>query len=470
MTTLSFAKNTILIVDDNPTNLGVIFNVLDEAGLEVLVAQDGESALQKIEYVTPDLILLDIMMPGIDGFETCSRLKTNPSTSEIPIVFMTALGNTDQKVKGLSLGAVDYITKPFQKEEVLARIKVHLDLRNLSKALATKNQLLQEKIEEKTALEKTLQQLNQELESRVEERTSELKQALQNLQQTQLQLIQSEKMSTLGQLVAGVAHEINNPVSFIQGNISHAENYIQDLLEIVQLYQQQFPSPGAAITERAEEVDLDYLIEDLPQLISSMKVGTDRIRQISVSLRNFSRADSTSKVETNLHEGIDSALLILQHRLKANDKGLKIEVVKEYGDLPLVPCFPGQLNQVFINIIANAIDSFESRSANDALEGSCLERTSEEIKANPGRIIIRTEFDRSRNNVSIRIKDNGLGMSEEVRSKIFDYLFTTKPAEKGTGLGLSISHQIVVEKHGGQLSCFSEPGVGTEFIIEIPLA
>lgn len=461
MTNLSFAKNTILIVDDNPTNLGVIFNVLDEAGLEVSVAQDGESALQKIEYVTPDLILLDIMMPGIDGFETCSRLKTKPSTSEIPIIFMTALGNTDQKVKGLSLGAVDYITKPFQKEEVLARIKVHLDLRNLTKALANKNQLLQEKIEEKTALEKTLQELNQELENRVEKRTSELKQALQNLQQTQLQLIQSEKMSTLGQLVAGVAHEINNPVSFIQGNLRHAENYIQDLLEIFQLYQQQLPSPGTEITERAEEVDLEYLIEDLPQLISSMKVGTDRIRQISVSLRNFSRADSTSKVETNLHEGIDSALLILQHRLKANDKGFKIEVVKEYGDLPLVPCFPGQLNQVFINIIANAID---------ALESSYLERTSEEIKANPGRIIICTEVDRSRNSVSIRIKDNGLGMSEEVRSKIFDYLFTTKPAEKGTGLGLSISHQIVVEKHGGQLSCFSEPGVGTEFIIEIPLA
>ncbi|HEY9810416.1 MAG TPA: response regulator [Halomicronema sp.] len=461
MTELLFSKGTILVVDDNPTNLGVIFNVLDESGLEVLVAQDGESALQKIEYITPDLILLDIMMPGIDGFETCYRLKSNPSTSEIPIIFMTALSNTEQKVKGLSLGAVDYITKPFQKEEVLARIKVHLDLRNLSQALASKNQLLQEQIDEKTALEKKLQQLNQELENRVEKRTFELKQALQTIQQTQLQLIQSEKMSTLGQLVAGIAHEINNPVGFIWGNLNHAETYVQDLLEILQLYQQQLPSPGAAIATRAEEIDLEYVIEDLPQLISSMKVGVERIRQISVSIRTFSRADSTSKVEANLHEGIDSALLILQHRLKANENHPKIEVVKNYGNLPFIPCYLGQLNQVFINIICNAIDT---------LEDSCIGLSSEELKANPRQIIIHTEVDHSRNLAIIRIKDNGMGMPEEIRSKIFDYLFTTKPTEKGTGLGLSISHQIVVEKHGGSLSCLSEKGVGTEFIIEIPLA
>ncbi|MFB2939494.1 response regulator [Aerosakkonemataceae cyanobacterium BLCC-F154] len=453
MNNLHLAKNTILIVDDNPTNLGVIFNVLDEAGLEVLVAQDGESALQKVEYVTPDLILLDIMMPGIDGFETCSRLKSNPSTSDIPVIFMTALGNTEQKVKGLSLGAVDYITKPFQKEEVLARIKVQLDLRNLTQSLANKNQLLQEKIAEKTALENTLQLLNQELEKRVEERTFEL-------QQTQLQLIQSEKMSTLGQLVAGVAHEINNPVSFIQGNLTHAESYIQDLLSVLQLYQENFPSPGKDILTLLEEVELEYVIEDLPKLISSMKVGVERIRQISVSLRTFSRADSTTKVAANIHEGIDSALLILKHRLKATEKRPQIEVVKNYGNLPLVPCYLGQLNQVFINIIANAID---------ALEEACVQRTAEELKENPCQIAIVTEISKNQNQAIIRIKDNGLGMTEEVQSKVFDYLFTTKVAEKGTGLGLSISYQIVVEKHGGRLSCFSESGVGTEFTIEIPL-
>ena len=330
----------------------------------------------------------------------------------------------------------------------------------MTKDLANKNQLLQEKIAEKTVLEKTLQQLNQELENRVEERTSELKQALQNLQQIQLQLIQSEKMSSLGQLVAGVAHEINNPVSFIHGNLNHAETYIQDLLDIFQLYQQKLPYPDSEITTRAEEIDLEYLIEDLPQIISSMKVGVDKIRQISVSLRTFSRADSTSKLEANLHEGIDSALLIMQHKLKGNYKCPKIEVVKEYGNLPLVLCYPGQMNQVFINIIANAIH---------ALEDASLKRTSEEMKTNPNQIIIHTEINHSRNSAIIRIKDNALGMPEEVRSKVFDYLFTTKSAEKGTGLGLSISHQTVVEKHNGQLSCFSEEGVGTEFIVEIPV-
>lgn len=453
-------NNTILIVDDNPTNLGVIFNVLDEAGLEVLVARDGESALEKIEYVTPDLILLDIMMPGIDGFQTCSRLKNNPSTSEIPIIFMTALANTEQKVKGLSLGAVDYITKPFQKEEVLARIKVHLELRNLAKNLANKNQLLQEKIAEKTALEKNLQQLNQELEKRVEKRTLQLQQALENLQETQLQLIQSEKMSTLGQLVAGVAHEINNPVSFIQGNLSHAESYLNDLLSVLQLYQEQFPSPGEAILNCIEDVDLEYVIEDFPRLISSMKVGVERISQISVSLRTFSRADSPSKIASDIHEGIDSALLILKHRLRGNEKHPPIEVVKKYGDLPLIPCYLGQLNQVFINIIANAID---------AIEEACLQRTDEEIKVNSCQITIYTEVSDNQDCAIIRIKDNGLGMTEEVRSKIFDYLFTTKLGKKGTGIGLSICRQIVVEKHSGQLNCFSEPGVGTEFVIELPL-
>jgi signal transduction histidine kinase len=460
MENLHLKKSIVLVVDDSLANLGAIFNFLEEAGLEVIVAQDGEIAIQKLEYTLPDLILLDVMMPGMDGLEICKILKENPSTREIPVIFMTALSNTEDKVKGFMSGAVDYITKPFQKEEVLARINIHLERQSLIKALAHKNQLLQEKIEEKNEVQNALQLLNHELEHRVEERTSELSKALKNLQQTQLQLVQIEKMSALGQLVAGVAHEINNPVGFISGNLDHAEHYIQNLIEMLRLYQQQFPSPGTEIVNQAKEIDLDYLIEDLPHLVASMKVGVERIRQISNSLRTFSRSDSKSPVAANIHDGIDSTLLILKHRLKANNVRPAIEVIKSYDDLPEIYCYPGQLNQVFMNILANAID---------AIEEVATGKTFKEIKHDPTRIIISTELEKSSDFVIIKIMDNGVGMSEEVKQRIFDHQFTTKPVGKGTGLGLSIARQIVEKEHGGKLSCVSSPKEGTAFIIKIPL-
>ncbi|MBE9040472.1 AAA family ATPase [Oscillatoriales cyanobacterium LEGE 11467] len=301
----------------------------------------------------------------------------------------------------------------------------------------------------------------QQSEMRERERGSQLKQSLKDLQEAQLKLVQGEKMATLGQLVAGIAHEINNPVGFIAANISHAQGYIEDLKSLLELYQDFYPDPVPEIVDEIDSIDLDFIIEDLPKIIGSMQVGTDRIRQISKSLRTFCRSDTSAKVLVDIHEGIDSTLMILKHRLKANDRRPEIDIIREYGQLPSVNCYAGQLNQVFMNILANAIDAFDEFNQN---------RTYTEIKQNPNQIKIKTELNDIGDRAVVRIEDNGNGMPEEVQQKVFEHLFTTKPVGKGTGLGLSISRQIVVEKHRGQLSCYSVPGEGTQFAIEIPLS
>jgi len=298
---------------------------------------------------------------------------------------------------------------------------------------------------------------NARLYQQSQDYAQKLEQSLEDLQQTQLQLVQSEKMSALGNLMAGVAHEINNPVGFIAGNIDPARDYVQDLLGLIDLYQQEYPEPSEAIEEELEAIDLDFLRSDLPQLISSMQEGTDRIRHISNSLRTFSRTDKEYKVPFNLHEGLDSTLLILKHRLKANEEHPAIEIVKDYGQLPQVQCFPGQLNQVFMNLIANAID---------ALDEGNQGRSFDEIEI-ANQIKIATSA--TAEEVTIRIADNGMGMPDEVRERIFEQGFTTKSVGKGTGLGMAIAYQIVVEKHGGKITCNSELGKGTEFAIAIPL-
>ncbi|MEH2050781.1 ATP-binding protein [Nostoc sp.] len=295
----------------------------------------------------------------------------------------------------------------------------------------------------------------------IEKQTAQLTQALQDLQETQYNLIQKEKMSALGNLVTAIAHEINNPINFIAGNLKPAQDYVHDLLALINLYQQKFPEPGAEIESAIASIDLDYLQEDLPKLISSMKEGSDRIRGISASLRTFSRGDSDRKVHFNIHEGIESTLLILKHRIKANEHRPAIEVIKDYSQIPQIECFPGQLNQVFMNLIANAID---------ALEESNKGRSFQQIKDNPNRLTITTALCEDRHHISIRMQDNGEGMSENVKQKLFGYLFTTKPVGKGTGLGLTISRQIIEEKHGGQLTVTSELGKGTELAIVIPVA
>ncbi|HEY9849593.1 MAG TPA: response regulator [Leptolyngbyaceae cyanobacterium] len=427
-------SGSILIVDDNSANLGVLSDALGQEGFEVWVAKSGKKALERVQYALPDLILLDVMMPEMDGFETCRRLQANPATKQIPIIFMTALSDTANKVEGFQLGAVDYITKPFQQEEVLARVKLHLKLHILTEKLAEKNTLLEQKV-------------------------AEVSQAYDDLQQMQIKLIQSEKMSGLGQIAAGIAHEINNPINFISGNLDYAREYAQSLLKILHLYQEEYENPTPRILAAMDEIELDFLQKDLIKVLNSINLGTQRIQEIVKSMRIFSRLDEAEVKAVNIHEGIDSTLTILHHRLKAKPEHPEIEVVKEYGHIPPIECHAGQLNQVFMNILSNAIDSLDEYNQ---------KRSVAEIKQIRNRIHISTKVI-SDNWVAIHISDNGSGVCESIQPKLFDPFFTTKPIGKGTGLGLSISYQIIVEKHGGRLYCQPASGQGIEFVIEIPI-
>lgn len=282
---------------------------------------------------------------------------------------------------------------------------------------------------------------------------------LRNLQNNYTRYLQNEKMASLGQLVAGVAHEINNPMNFIHGNLRYLETYNQHLLKLVYLYQQHFPDATAEINAEIEKIDLDFLQADVPRLLESMKVGSDRIRQIVLSLRNFSRTDESEFKVVDIHQGIDSTLMILQHRLKARLHYPAIQVIKDYGRLPLIECYPGQLNQVFMNILANAIDALEEVNDRRADQG---------LDEHLGQVTIRTAFQNSEW-VQVAIADNGPGIPKSIQQRIFDPFFTTKAVGKGTGMGMSISHQIISERHGGSLSFHSTPETGTEFVIQLPI-
>ncbi|WP_199245249.1 ATP-binding protein [[Phormidium] sp. ETS-05] len=411
----------ILFVDDEESFPSLIrrhFRKQIRAGeMDCVFAANGLDALQTIQSNPDvDIVFTDINMPQMDGLTLLE--KVHAFKPQMKMVVVSAYNDMKNIRTAMNRGAFDFLTKPIDFQD----------------------------------LEITIQRAIKEV--------AELKESENRFQAAQTQMIQSEKMSALGELIAGVAHEINNPVGFITANLETTEEYLTGLAEVVQLYQQHFPDVDGKIADKIKEVDVDYIIDDIPELVSSMKEGTQRIVNLSTSLRTFSRSDVSHKVEFNIHDGIDSTVTILKHRLKANLQRPEIKIVKQYGELPPVVCFPGQLNQVFMNLIANSIDALDEY--NEGLDFEAAE-------AHPNIIAIATEVNGDGETVSIKIKDTGKGIPQEAINKIFEHLFTTKPPGKGTGLGLYISRQIVEERHGGKLSCNSTPGEGTEFIIEIPI-
>ncbi len=411
----------ILFVDDEPSFEKLIRRQfrkqIRSEEFEFVFAGNGVEALEILQADGEiELTITDINMPQMNGLTLLEKIRELDSSIETVVV--SAYSDMKNIRTAMNRGAFDFLTKPIDFEDL--EITINRALSQVQKLREDRKKLLD----------------------------------------AQTQMIQTEKMSALGQLVAGVAHEINNPVGFIASNIEIAEDYMNGLIELVQSYQGKFPEPGEDIAEKIHEIDLEYIVNDVPEVIASMKEGSDRICYLSNSLRTFSRSDTTTKIPFNIHDGIDSTILILKHRLKSTERRPSIEIKKDYAELSPVTCYPGQLNQVFMNLIANAIDALD--------EASIGRDWAEMMNKQPNIIAIRTypiEGDR----VAISIGDNGPGMTEEVMGRVFEYLYTTKPVGTGTGLGLYISHQIIADNHGGQLRCVSPPGQGAEFIIELPM-
>lgn len=415
---------TVLLVDDQTTMNEAIQCLLStERDITYHYCSTAEQALAMAMEVTPTVILQDLIMPGADGMALVKQFRTQAATQDIPIIMFSTNDDPQTKAEAFAVGVNDYLVKLPDRIELVARIRYHsqayLNGQAHTAALVAQAQ------------------------------AQELEQMLQELRRTQAQLIQTEKLSSLGQMLAGIAHEINNPVNFIFGNLTYIETYVSDLMRLVHAYQERYPEPGDDIQILLEDIDYEFLSQDLGKMLDSTRLGVERIIQIILSLRNFSRQDQAEMRLSNLHEGIDSTLLILGHRIKQG-----IEIIKHYGELPPIECHPAQLNQVFMNILNNAIDALEDSS-------HALNSPSSFNK----QIFIQTKR-QDENLIEVRIRDTGVGIPADILDKLFNPFFTTKPVGKGTGLGLSICQQII-KNHQGSLDVISQPGQGTEFIIRL---
>jgi signal transduction histidine kinase len=409
-------KPIVLVVDDNIANIEVLGAALAN-DYEIRFATGGAEGLELATRVPPDLILLDVMMPGMDGFETCQRLRANPQMRDTPVIFISALDAVADKVKAFKVGGSDYVTKPFQPEEVRARVSTHVNLYQARRQLYEREEMLRRNLAQLEAAHATLKEMGNQLQ-------------------------QSEKMAAIGQLAAGVAHEINNPIGFVNSNLGTLQRYIADLFKVITTYEQAeaelTPQTRANLAEIKRKLDLNYLREDSESLLAESLGGMQRVKRIVQDLREFAHVDETDKQWANLEKGMDSTLNVVWNELK-----YKTEVVKEYAGISDIECIPSQINQVFMNLLINAAQAIDKH----------------------GRITVRTGQEEQK--VWIEVQDTGRGIKSEHLSRIFEPFFTTKPVGKGTGLGLSLSYGIV-SKHNGRIEVCSEEGKGSTFRVWLP--